>query len=491
MISLGIFLWMPLCADVIWLVHCAQKWMAGGIPFSVDFEELNPPFNVALYLPLAWLVNHSTLPAAPTIALAVWMVMIGIYTLISNQLKHQEKSGILEQTTTQNLHIVTAIALFLIPAPEMGQKEHFLLAFTLPYLMLAAGQIQGMSMGLRYQLPIAGLAGLGFIIKPQTLMIPLFIEIFLAFQQRYFISLLNPRSIMMAAVCLAYGLWIYTAFPTYLTFYVPMLIEIYSSFGINEARVYIGLFVSLCVVLISGLYTLQAFRQGYFKPMHFVWLLSGSGFLIVTLWQGKFFLYHFFPFLGIVFILLGSFKIIQKERFVLLAIVITIFFYGYSGNFFFFSQTKNTLWHDLSQKTSVRRVTVLSAQDVLSDSLLKDPSLVYGSRYMSLWFGSWVLRSPQKDTSTQSKVFENYFLKTVGEDMIHYQPQLVFLENVSKNKPLLTWLKKNPSFQKEWEAFVPLKENFLDVFTVYIRRDIPNPEKVRHVIETTSTAFAK
>ncbi len=486
---------MPLCADVIWLVHCAQTWMAGGTPFSVDFEELNPPFNVALYLPLAWLVNHSILPAAPTVALAVWMVMIGIYGLISRQLKDQEKSGILEKTTAQNLRIVTTIALFLIPAPEMGQREHFLLAFTLPYFLMTAGKIQGMSMGLRHQLPIAGLAGLGFIIKPQTLMIPLFIELFLAFQQRRVIALLNPRSIMMAAVCLGYGLWIYTTFPTYITFYAPMLMEVYGRFGINDGgRVYMGLLFSICVVLVSGLYTLQAFRQGFFKPMHGLWLLSALGFLIVVLWQGKFFLYHFFPFLGIVLVLFGSFKVVQKERCVLLAVIIVVFFYGHSGNFFFFSQTKNILWQNLRQHTSVRRVTVLSAQDILSDSLLKDPSLVYGSRYMSLWFLPWALDPQTKTTSPQSKRFESYFLKAVGEDMAHYKPQLIFLEKTQKNQDILLWLKQNPWFKKEWAAFIPLQGDFGEFdnfFLVYMRRDLPDHEQVARVLEKTIKDFSE
>jgi hypothetical protein len=108
------------------------------------------------------------------------------------------------------------IALFLIPAPENGQREHFLLALTLPYLVMATGRVSGISYSLYHQLPWAFLAGLGFIIKPQTLLIPLLVEGFIALYQRRFWAIFNPTSLTMAAVFLGYGLWIYTAFPQYI-----------------------------------------------------------------------------------------------------------------------------------------------------------------------------------------------------------------------------------------------------------------------------------
>jgi hypothetical protein len=492
--GLGLFLWIPVNQDMIWLVHCAQKWMAGGQPFSVDFEELNPPFNVALYLPLAWLVNHSPLPAATTLSLAVWGVMVGIYLLVSQLLQQQEKEGFLATTAAHSLHIAVAVALFLVPAPEWGQREHFLLAFTLPYLVMTMGRVSGMTYSLKQQLPLAFLAGVGFIIKPYALMVPLLVEGLIAFQKRRFWALFNPTSLMMAAVYLVYGVWIYVVFPDYITFYVTLLTEVYGSFGIDNNRVLLGGLFILSVSVLLGALALEAIKEKTFRIHHGFWLIACAGFMASVLWQGKFFLYHLLPFLGVAFVFLGSFEKSQKERLLLLVLATSLFFYVNCSNLFSLNLITNTVWGHLKDETSVRRVTVLSRQALLPASLLDDPSLVYGSRYMSSWFAQWVLNQRgNKTLGGGHHPYESHFLNAVGEDMVHYKPQLIILENSGKDQPLLTWLRQNPSFQKEWDEFVPLSVDFgefNDFFLFYIHRDVRDPEEVARALEKAIGEFS-
>jgi hypothetical protein len=113
---------------------------------------------------------------------------------------------------------------------------------------------------------------------------------------------------------------------------------------------------------------------------------------------------------------------------------------------------------------------------------------------MSLWFLPWALDPQTKTTSPQSKRFESYFLKAVGEDMAHYKPQLIFLEKTQKNQDILLWLKQNPWFKKEWAAFIPLQGDFGEFdnfFLVYMRRDLPDHEQVARVLEKTIKDFSE
>jgi hypothetical protein len=214
--------------------------------------------------------------------------------------------------------------------------------------------------------------------------------------------------------------------------------------------------------------------------------------MISVLWQGKFFPYHFFPFLGVAFVFLGSFEKSQKERLFLLVLITSLFFFVNCSNLFSLNLITNTVWGHLKDETSVRRVTVLSRQALLPASLLDDPSLVYGSRYMSSWFAQWVVK--QKGKNMGQHPYESYFLNAVGEDMVHYKPQLIILEDSGKNQRLLTWLKQNPSFQKEWDAFVPLPGDFgefNDFFLFYIQRDVRDPEEVTRALEKAIGEFSQ
>jgi hypothetical protein len=263
-----------------------------------------------------------------------------------------------------------------------------------------------------------------------------------------------------------------------------LLTEGYGSFGINRGRVLLGgLFILSVSVLLGGV-ALQALKEKTFRVHHGFWLIACAGFMASALWQGKFFLYQLFPFLGVAVVFLGSFEKSQKQVLLLLVLIMSLFFYAHRSNFFTFNLMTNAAWGHLKDETSVRRVTVLSGQALLPASLLDDPSLVYGSRYMSSWFAQWVVK--QKGKNMGQHPYESYFLNAVGEDMVHYKPQLIILENSGKDQPLLTWLQQNPSFQKEWDEFVPLPGDFgkfNDFFLFYIHRDVRDPEKVARALE--------
>jgi hypothetical protein len=113
---------------------------------------------------------------------------------------------------------------------------------------------------------------------------------------------------------------------------------------------------------------------------------------------------------------------------------------------------------------------------------------------MALWFGPWMLdlnEDPKKQTH-KNLAYEAYFLKAMGEDIRHYQPQIIFLDR-DQDESVLRELMKNPDFRAEWEKFVPLPVNLgllTNMFQVFIRKDFPEPTRVTRVIEDAVKAVS-
>jgi hypothetical protein len=493
--SLAIYLVVPLTQDVTWLVYCAQKWLAGGTPFSVDFEELNPPFNVALYLPLAWLVNHSPFPAGPTVSAGVWGIMLmfylGIRHLLNVQTHHNPP---LENDRAHRILTMVAVALFLVPLAQIGQREQFILAFTLPYLLAAAGRADGQRLPPKTQVFLGLLAGLGFIIKPYALIVPLLVEGVIARNQRRFWALFNPTSLAIGAVCVVYGVWIVVAFPAYISFYVPLVTEAYPSFGKNIDRLPAMLFSMFVLVPVIAGFLLEFLNKKALRPHHHVWIAACLGFVFLVLMQGKFFLYHSYPFLGVAFVCLATLEKIPLRYGLLTFFLIAAFTVTHTSfiNYFRWQRFTNQVGEHLKTQTAVRPMMMLSPHyGFLPVSLLdKNDPMIYASRYQVTWFALWMMdfdKNPAQHTP-KTLGYKTHFLNVMGEDIRHYQPQIVFLDH-DKGAALLETLTKNPDFQTEWQKFVSLPVNlgpFADIFQVFIRKDFADPTAVKKAIETAA-----
>ena len=497
--ALAIYLAVPLTQDVTWLVYCAQKWLAGGTPFGVDFEELNPPFNVALYLPLAWLVNHSPFSAGTTVSIGVWGIMmmffLGIRHLLNVQAHHNPP---LEKEQAHRIITMVAVALFLVSFAQPGQREHFMLAFTLPYLLAAAGRADGQRLSLKAQVFLGLLAGLGFIIKPYALIVPLLVEGVIARNQRRFWALFNPTSLAIGAVCLLYGVWIVVAFPAYIAFYVPLVTEVYPAFGKNISRLPPILFSMVVFVpVIAGL-VLESIRKKTLRPHHHVWIAACLGFVFLVLMQGKFFSYHAYPFLGAAFVCLATLKKIPMRYGLLTFFLITAVTVTHTSfiNYFRWQLFANQVANTLKAETAVRPMMMLSPYyGFLPVSLLdKNDPMIYASRYQVTWFALWMMDFDQNPERHSPKTlgYQNHFLRAMGEDIRHYQPQIVFLDR-NKGAALLETLTKNPDFRAEWETFVPLHVNLgllSNMFQVFVRKDFPEPTRVTRAIEDAVKAVS-
>ena len=162
----------PLKDDIAWLLYVARRWMAGR-ELYVDVVEVNPPMIVWLsVLPLTlarWLDVGPQYVAMPGFVAAV----LGCAWWSACLLKARQGVFALRAPVFAAIGCV----LLLVPAADLGQREHLLVAAFLPYLILFAQTLDRRALdrraldGARVPVPaslIAGvIAALGCALKPQ------------------------------------------------------------------------------------------------------------------------------------------------------------------------------------------------------------------------------------------------------------------------------------------------------------------------------------
>ncbi len=128
----------PLKDDIAWLLYVARRWLAGR-ELYIDVVEVNPPLIVwisAIPIGLARWLNVDT----QLVALSVFVTAVLVCAWWS--------AGLLRANGgffNDRLPVFAAIgSVFLIvPAGDLGQREHLLVAAFLPYLVLFAQRLEG------------------------------------------------------------------------------------------------------------------------------------------------------------------------------------------------------------------------------------------------------------------------------------------------------------------------------------------------------------
>ena len=128
----------PLKDDIAWLLYVARRWMSGR-ELYVDVVEINPPLIVWISAIPIWLAGalgiDAQFTAIPFFVAAVLACAWWTASLLRGSGKLFE----------DRLPVFAAIGtvLLVVPAGDLGQREHLLVAAILPYLALFARSLDG------------------------------------------------------------------------------------------------------------------------------------------------------------------------------------------------------------------------------------------------------------------------------------------------------------------------------------------------------------
>lgn len=211
----------PLKDDIAWLLYVARRWMTGR-ELYVDVVEVNPPLIVwisAIPLQLAaWLGVGSQFVAMPFFIAMVLGCAWWTATLL------RSAGGMF----TDRIPVFAAIGtvLLVVPAGDLGQREHLLVAAMLPYLVLFARSLDGVRPGFWPAVLSGALAGLGCALKPR------YAGVFVVLEGLALLRGLRPwRAMPIAAgtTMMAYGVLVLLVCPAYLRRAVPLALALYGA----------------------------------------------------------------------------------------------------------------------------------------------------------------------------------------------------------------------------------------------------------------------
>lgn len=226
----------PLKDDIAWLLYVARRWLAGR-ELYVDVIEVNPPLIVwisAVPLTVArWLSvspQFIAMPAFAAIALgcAWWSACLlrPIGGLFAARIP---------------VFAVIGSALLIIPAADLGQREHLLVAAFLPYLILFARTLvpetDAKRPALSAALATGVLAALGCALKPQYCLAFAALEV-VALRHR--IRPWRAAPLAAAGTLAAYVGLVALVCPAYLRRAVPMAMALYGATDVSFRALFLA-----------------------------------------------------------------------------------------------------------------------------------------------------------------------------------------------------------------------------------------------------------
>jgi hypothetical protein len=229
----------PLKDDIAWLLYVARRWMAGR-ELYIDVVEVNPPLIIwisAVPLEIARLLNVESQFVVMPMFIAVVLSCAWWSAILL-----RARGGIFAQILPVFATIGTA--LLILPASDLGQREHLLVAACLPYLVLFARSLDGKPAPWVSLLGAGVLAGLGCALKPR------YAGVFVVLECLALSRGLRPWRVMpmaAGAALLGYASLVAIVCPAYLQRAVPMALALY---GATDAS-----FLSLlsdCAILLVG-----------------------------------------------------------------------------------------------------------------------------------------------------------------------------------------------------------------------------------------------
>lgn len=276
-------LWIPLDADVSWLITVCER-LLGGDRLYIDIVEVNPPASVWLYLPSVWAagqlgVRPEAMVAASFIAAA--MLSIGFTARLLRRL----------EDSRPNLTIpAIAFVLLVLPMALFAQREHLALILAVPSLVALALIAEGKRLSRSEALLAGAMAGLIIVIKPPFALAIAAPAVWCALRRRSVLPLL-PAATIAVVIVVAYAIAFVTLEPAYFAW-----LHVFGRTYLRMHEVWWKLFCGGIVLFPAIALALAAIlRPARIPPLAVAWALGAAGFCAAGLLQAKNYPNHWLP----------------------------------------------------------------------------------------------------------------------------------------------------------------------------------------------------
>ncbi len=242
--------------DVAVILHTAKQLLQGQT-YTHDIFEPNPPLIFYLHALPILLTKMYHIPLLHSFRSYV-LFLTSLSMLCSYQLL--KTSCKVWPRTIEFMFGTLAYVLLWLPADNFGQREHFYVILTVPYLLLAVCRLQAKYVHPLIALLIGMFAGVGFAIKPFFLPSLCFIELLFVYQKNSILGWIRLESAVCIVTIVTYGLTVIWLYPDYVHIVLPFWMPYYH--GITKPwphNLLNSCFIWCCVML--GLHVGQKTQQ--------------------------------------------------------------------------------------------------------------------------------------------------------------------------------------------------------------------------------------
>ncbi len=480
--------------DDAWLLHAAARVLAGDRLY-VDVVETNPPLIVWLnFLPVIF-------ARAVGISEVLGLRLIVFGLIVSSLLMTQwTLCRVLPGRPAARRFLLILSLFILLPLTgyDFGEREHILIALTLPYLLMASGRAMDRPMDGVMPWVVGAAAAVGILLKPHFVPLWLAVEVYLARVRREWRVWLRPEALVVAVLGVTYAIAILAITPAYLR-----LVMWASPMYLNNKMLSFSTLISepgAMVSMMAWLGFLCARPRGSLRRCCEVILIANICLLSAVFIQHKGYHYHYYPPYASAMLLMGLLALESggldavRMRLVgevcggLLAILLVLAITD--------RVNETRQWSGIldSPDSPLGRMVRLARDHAKGGSIYTfSPALVnafplvtysdvgWASRHPCLWF----LPAMYAEDSHKSAIVyhpietmsdaERSLFKTVVDDLLKYRPSLLFVDEADhkmvfnwKHFDYLDYYSQDPRFAALLREYEPLTR--VNAFHVYRRK---------------------
>jgi hypothetical protein len=450
----------PLKDDIAWLLYVAHRWMAGR-ELYIDVVEVNPPLIVwisAIPLELArWLGVGPQFVAMPFFVACVLACAWWAACLLRVQ----------GQIFAERLPVFAVIgsALLILPAGDLGQREHLLVAAFLPYLVLFAQWLDGRRSSVTASLIAGVLAGLGCALKPR------YAAVFAVLECLALTRGLRPWRVMpiaAGATLVFYAGLVAIVCPAYLRKAVPMALALYGATDVPFLALLADSAMLLCgqAVAIGLLWLRRRSLRDYSLMLTLVVFAATS--TVVCFVDGKDWYYHRLPATVVTVLVLSLWiatELVQRRwtpRWPLVAASLAVTVFCMSSilrlepEAVVLVEPKQTTVNRLEQiiRTEHARTYIAFSEWIaLGFPVVNETGVTWASRFDSMWALKGEIWRSRFDPAADK---EWPIARWVAHDFIAGCPDIAVVDTRETTKYISVLSVADASFARAWSRYRPI-----------------------------------
>lgn len=279
--------WIPLDADVSWLITVCERVVSGNRLY-VDILEVNPPASVWMYMPAVWLAHaFGARPEAMVVATFIGAALLSVYATV----RLTQRSA--DSPDPASLALVLAIISLVLPMALFAQREHAAMLLAFPVIAALTVIAEGKPLRRSVEIACGVAAGLLVVIKPYFLLAIIGPAIWAAWK-RHSIWPLLPGLASAAIAVAIYGAAIFLFARPYFD-WMEVILHTYAHVHERWWIVLVGptIYPAICLGLVALL------RAPRIPQLAICWALGAAGFLLAALMQAKAYPNHWLPQAGL------------------------------------------------------------------------------------------------------------------------------------------------------------------------------------------------